>query len=494
MAETSISIKELGAAIKKKAGGQLDQFSDEDIARRFRQYNPNIKVTDFVSDFGSRQEKSYKEKTPIFKSVTGFGETLGGGLASLDPTIRAQQQEVSSRGLDLNQKVLEKLRDPNVSREQKIRLAQMAGFNEDIISRAIPQTQKSLSEIGGEAGGTLLTALTAGTAPGALGGTALGRIAYGTALGAGGGTVSGLSQNKSAGEIAKEAGQGAAIGAAFGTAAEGIGSIIHKIGQSRRVGATGSRFLGESSKDVANELKSGYDSVGRQMLEQTDDTGKFVYQGGLNKVLNTSQKEIAASTKAAREVARQNPGLVINKNSVADDVVSQLADQFTDLTGSELNKVQTEFNRYFGNKVNFSPDELLNIRQSVDKQINPRYWKSVLSGNTKGAFGDHVRYTIRNSIRKQMNQQLANTPFEKLNLRASLAYDIQDLAALQVARRSLKPSIFPTSIREAIEGTSNVFRPLKLNTARRLEGIKKTAPNLRAAIRQSLIVGSSRQE
>lgn len=177
----------------------------------------------------------------VLPGVRGFGETLG--TAAATQMLKRQEEQETQQDVALLDQVQERLRDPNVSTEQKKRLAGIAqNLGQSTIGN-VEAVQKTGREIAGEAIGTGASTVGFGRLPGITRSAFSNPIARGAQVAAQEGALfggvtelgRGLEQKQNLGDIAKRTVGGVlgggAIGGTFGATASGIGEVTRRIKQ-----------------------------------------------------------------------------------------------------------------------------------------------------------------------------------------------------------------------------------------------------------------------
>lgn len=286
----------------------------------------------------------------IIKSEKGFGETLGTALAT--PLLKQQEEVETSQDMALLNQVQQKLKDPNVSREQKQRLLETAQRMGQSTIGNVEAVQKSTKQIIGEGAGVLTDVLGAGSFGKAVPTVFSGGIKQGILRGAGEGAVFGAAQQASqaaqddmsgidiAAEGLKGGFTGGLVGGAIGGITSGVGSLVQKV-QSRRLNSVDDVF-DEIQNVLPESSTKGFAAVRRQAEKSAPRISFSEARVGLRpdikKQLQKAGPEITAEyadVTMARNVDASLPSVAEHAGNYVvkarDNVVKQLQD-----TGSEI--------------------------------------------------------------------------------------------------------------------------------------------------------------
>ena len=307
--------------------GQVVSFqnepTNEDIEEVVRKLGIKPKSASVPKDSVQPNEQGMLQKiarTLAPKSVEGFGETLGTALSTFG--LKKQEEQETSEDTDLQNQVMDKLRDPNISREQKQRLFDVAQRMGVSTIGEVEAVQKTTKEIAGEALGTLGT-----VALGAKPSTSLvKRLGFATAFGAGAGTKKGLEQDKEAVGIIKDTVKGGAIGLATGLFFEGLFLGIKKVAPLFGKN-TYNKELQPDVNELAVAFKRNADTFGSKVRNLTDASGKPVYQGTYKTMLQQAKNEVSTNGNKLETLLKQADkadDYVVNKNQVAGDIIKKL--------------------------------------------------------------------------------------------------------------------------------------------------------------------------
>lgn len=255
--------QEAAAKIRQKHP-QLSHLSDDALIEAALRQNPDLSQK--LSDYSAPQQVTPKPEEKkkgigrkIFDVLTGaeqaFGRTIGTALSTIDPETKKNRNyvmEQAKRQFDYYTKLASQTTDKDQKRKYLTAAKRMADTNGiDIFNN--PEYQKTAKQIYGEALGTTLDVVTAGTlkvagkavkggiAAGLAGKTAIGAnkmalkaAGTGALVGSGYGVAGAMQDNASMGEIAKQAGTGAITG---GVLAGGVSKISSKLANKSKYGA-----------------------------------------------------------------------------------------------------------------------------------------------------------------------------------------------------------------------------------------------------------------
>ena len=416
--------------------GQVVSFqnepTNEDIEEVVRKLGIKPKSASVPKDSVQPNEQGMLQKiarTLAPKSVEGFGETLGTALSTFG--LKKQEEQETSEDTDLQNQVMDKLRDPNISREQKQRLFDVAQRMGVSTIGEVEAVQKTTKEIAGEALGTLGT-----VALGAKPSTSLvKRLGFATAFGAGAGTKKGLEQDKEAVGIIKDTVKGGAIGLATGLFFEGLFLGIKKVAPLLGKN-TYNKELQPDVNELAVAFKRNADTFGSKVRNLTDASGKPVYQGTYKTMLQQAKNEVSTNGNKLETLLKQADkadDYVVNKNQVAGDIIKKLQDQYGTLTKNQLKTVQM-----FVNKMprQMSRVEMLKNKRLYDGLMSKTDWNKIMLGDTQASFAGQVKYILRDNLKNAIQNSTDDAVVKGLNQRMGLGMEVRDLVARQLADRA----------------------------------------------------------
>jgi len=373
-------------------------------------------------DKGSLTERITRTLLP--KSVEGFAETLGTTAAT--PLINKINRSETEQNMELQDKVMEKIKDPNVSREQKDRLIKMSselGFD---ITKEITALNKSAKTIASEGLGTL-SYLGLGAAPMAGVGK---RLAFGTAIGATSGIEKGLKEEGDVGEIAKEGFKGAAIGLGTGLAFEGIGKLVTKF---RGVGKnTFNKELQPKAKDLTASIKYNAETVGEQIRNSVDDLGNPIYYGGYSKMKAQAEKELTTNNTKLLTTLQKYKNKKITQSQTVSGIFDNLEDEFGTLDKRQLDTVKKFIKKYIPNEM--TPTEALEAKRLVDRSLSKTDWTKIMGGDTQATFASQVKANLRTGLRDNINISTGDDIVQELNNKLGIATEVRDLVSRRLAK------------------------------------------------------------
>jgi len=401
---------------------------------------------------GGEKEGFIKKIAKFFspKSVEGFGDTIGTALAT--PMINKVVEEETEQNLELQDKIMEKLKDPNVSKEQKdklIRLSKELNFD---MTEAIPTLNKTAKEIAAEGLGTLgtiavgatpasgLTSATAGSLAAKVGAqkattNIIGRLGFATAFGAGSGTKKGLEQDKEAFDIAKDAFKGGVVGLGTGLFFEGVMRGIKKVAPLFGKN-TYNKELQPNANELASNIKRNADTFGEKVRNITDENGKAIYKGTYNTLMKQGKNEVSKNgdkLTALLKAADKVDDFSINKNKIAGNIISDLKNQYGSLTSNQLKSIKL-FVRKMPNQMNRT--DMQKYKRLYDSLMSKTDWSKIIVGDTQASFAGQVKYILRDNIKKAIEQSTDDVVIKTLNTRMGIGMEVRDLAAKQLASRA----------------------------------------------------------
>jgi len=440
----------------EQAKQRLTKLRQEPTISSKQQFNTTETQTGLVPtrpEFKGVEEKE-PEKKGLLKSIRGLGETFGTALAT--PFIKKTQEELTKGELELQPQVIAKLRDPNVSREQKIRLAKVSGVSPNMIDE-IPALKKTGKQVASEALGTLGTAALAGV-PGA---SAFSRVALGGVIGAGAGIKSGLDDNSTAEETIKKGFQGGLIGLATGAIFEGAGRLLSKAVQTKPVKEfVGRRFTAalqpktaDLSKELQNQLQFGWKTTGERIAQATDKSGNPIYYGGFKKMGIQAVKQINNKSTELDNILKQFPRTRVSKKDISRGIIESLEDTFGVLTSTQRKTIDRELSKIITKRGGLTLRQALKAKRTVDRGIPDGFW---IEPNAQKAFVGHVKYNIRQNLRKVIEKKADIEQVRRINNELGLALDVKDLVGLR--RAAVQKTGIPLSIRNILERT--IFSPV----------------------------------
>jgi len=387
---------------------------------------------------GTKYKDTYVEKEPSVaektarvlstKSVEGFGETLGTALAT--PGLKKQEEQETEENIALQNQIIKRLQDPNVSREQKDKLAELSQELGISTIGQVDAVQKTAKDVGAEALGTLGT-IALGAKPGK---SLIGRLSMATAFGTGAGTKKGLEQDKQAVDILKEAAKGGAIGLATGVFFEGLMRGVKGI--SKTIGKnTYNKELQPNVNEMAARIKKNADTFGVQVRNVVDDSGKPVYVGGYNKLLSQGKREVANNGKKLETLLKQADKIddfSISRDKVAGEIVSKFKNQYGSLEKGQLKTINMFLKKM---PIRMNRTDMLQNKRMYDGFLKNTDWGKVATDNQL-AFASDVKYFLRTSLKKGIENSTDDVVVKGLNSRMGLGMEVRDLVAQQLAQRA----------------------------------------------------------
>ncbi len=255
-------------------------------------------------------------------------------------------------------------------------------------------------------------------------------------------TLSGVGKGDDPGKAAFDAIPYAALSGGISAATFGLLNWLS--GKERGLAKTFNRELQPPTKEMAEQFKRGYATVGDDIASVMDDSGKPVYVGkSYEEMGKTAQREIADNSNMVRGYLRHFDELDIAAPEGKKVVFAEGGKAFDDMTshfdttyGAQLTKAQENILIKEAERlpVNMTREQMLDVRQSIDADIKPGDFS--LKEGPK-AFVAEVRLYLRDWLRKAIEGSVPNTPegnvVRELNGRISTAYDVRDLSGLQRA-------------------------------------------------------------
>ena len=385
---------------------------------------------------------SLVQKTVGSKGLAGVGQLPGRTIASSmlaggergSEQARAQLSEVTTalirkvrtlpdsdpRKAQLQTQIQDNMRQMGVAREIGTKIGE---------SQITPR----------EAIGTTLNA--AATVSAGLGAsTAFGRVLLGTTIGAGAGAGSVLSEGGSTQEAVKSGLIGAATGFAVSGVLEGLGSALKFIAQSKRVqrrtGYTYNKELQPPIKEVAQDIKNGFETFGEKVASSVDDQGNPIYVGTYRTMLQKAKEQLrlkGGALKTSLETFdKTHPEVFVTRQQVTKGIYKAMQDVYSTLDKSQINKIAFEMRR-IPPRMNLT--QLEKIKRMFDGLIPDSFWSKV-GEDPALSFPSLVRYILRDNARKVINETSNDVAIQGLNNAMGVAMDVRQLSAAQLARRA----------------------------------------------------------
>lgn len=328
------------------------------------------------------------------------------------------------------------------SDSRKAQLLQTIKENQGVLQRGKAESENlNQAQITPQqAMGTTLNAAST-LATGARPVTAFGRILLGGTIGGLAGTGSALNENKSASEVAARGLVGGATGLAVSGALEGLGSALKFLSQSKnmqqRTGATYSKELQPPVKEVAQDIQRGWQTFGEQVADVVDDTGRPVYTGGYKTLLSKSRNEISTQGKKLTSKLKvwdsANPRTIIRREEVAGNIKKVMQDYYGQLKPSQIKAIDFEISRM---PKLMSIEQVEAAKRMFDNIIPESFWSKLEDPNL--AFPSLIKYTLRDNARRLINEKTGDAGIQALNNRLSVAMDVRQLSAAQLAKRNIQ--------------------------------------------------------
>ena len=432
-----------------QSGGDLrSKIEKAYIQKEAQNRLPQQKKQGLLSKTGDTVEKAARFLAP--KSVEGFGETLGTALAT--PMLKKQEEKETEENMALQDMVIKRLQDPNISKEQKERLARVSQELGISTIGQVGAVQKTAKDIGAEALGTLgtiaigatpasgLTAAKTGTFAAKVGAkkattNLIGRLGMATAFGTGSGTKKALEEDRNAFQTATSAVRGGAIGFTTGLFFEGIMKGIKKVAPLFGKN-TYNKELQPNANELASNIKRNADTFGEKVRNITDENGKAIYKGTYNTLMKQGKNEVSKNgdkLTALLKAADKVDDFSINKNKIAGNIISDLKNQYGSLTSNQLKSIKL-FVRKMPNQMNRT--DMQKYKRLYDSLMSKTDWSKIIVGDTQASFAGQVKYILRDNIKKAIEQSTDDVVIKTLNTRMGIGMEVRDLAAKQLASRA----------------------------------------------------------
>ena len=395
-----------------------------------------ISADEFNKKYPSVSEK--QDYSGLGSSIVNFGKSLAqvaylktGGQKEIDRISKGYLDE-GDKLFQLAQKQTEPERKKQLLLQAQNVYKQGENITTDIIGRI--RTNK---QIVADALGTLGWTLSGGTPTFKALGTGLtksvstvgSRLAMGTVFGAGAGAQRASSEEKSAGEIAKSTVIGAGVGLAVSGAFEGATMAIKRL---FNPGKLYNRELQPNTKDMVNDFKRHVETLGEEVANATDDTGKVIYKGGYKTMAtqgeNQIKKNVALIRKPLQYLDKTKP-ITIKAQGFKKPLLEKLTDEFGYLDDRQLATVEAEIKRL---PIKMSRISLLENRQIVDSKIPRNFW---IDPSPQRAFVGNIRYYLRGLMKIAIEDSAPGEIVRQLNKKIGLASEVRDLSYLQQVLR-----------------------------------------------------------
>lgn len=411
-----------------------------------------------VSEMEKQSKNSpVQKKTNPLSGVFAFGKTLGDAIAS-PIGVKSQvsnQNKILDSQTALQKAIIEnKKAGKDTSRLEAIYRdnAKALGQGDFNASNVIPSMNKSNKQIIGEGVSTLGTALL-GTGGGA---SALARVGQGAALGGISSLGSSLEQNKSAKDVAVDTAKGVSLGALISGAFE-----LGALGINKAVNLKNSKLLNEASaniynkelqtpvKEVQNAIKYNYKTLGEEVRNVVDDTGKPVYVGTYKTLRQKAENELSKYGQKLEERINQYGGTATTSiDDIFKPIIDQMENSYSGLSDTQLkqidfikkkvlNQIQEFKTLSDGGEHYLTVPEMQKAKRVVDNLMKDTDWTRIAQGDAQLAFSAEVKHDVREALRKMINEKSQDATIQQLNNRLSTAMTVRDLVARQEAQRAI---------------------------------------------------------
>lgn len=370
MAET-FTIQEIGNRIKQRNPEQLKAFSDEEIGQRAVDRNPELQTLVTPTE--------QPAAAPDESELLGFAKGIGKGALS---TLRGAA-ELGERGITgLLRTLLPKAAERRLGIEEGVVTPQVDILQQQAEQRlgvtpgalTTPTTQAQKVGFGAE---QISEFFAPGAAPFRAGRAAKAAVSGTKAvksaarLGAIAGTEAGLAAGQTAlqkGEVDKEVGQAALLGAVFPVAAGAVGTVLRPVGKT--AGTFGAELFGKFTGVKTEALQQAFKNpnvirfareAGKDMTVIQDEVldfaqkglGKlrenraFQYQERLGKVKTSNQKlgNIVDDTRARMTQLEGDLGPIVEGRNIVDKALEDVK-TWTDNTPVGLDNLKRRLNSF----------------------------------------------------------------------------------------------------------------------------------------------------
>lgn len=346
--------------------------SQDEIVRELQNRGYSIDGITKEKQSGLRQAGEFVAKTtaPLAKTAA---LTFGG----VNYAQKLQKPLEEQQGV-LFKKLMEQLKDPNISEERKqILVERFNAIDPDIVNQ-VPELRETLNkttnQILGEAALTALNIAAPSLGKAAKGLTLGGRLGTGTATGA---LYGGLGAIESGAETSKEVLQGAGTGAALGFGFTAAGEVLGALRKSlQKIPAT------QTSKAVgltAKEIKQSREAQ-RALLRkgvQAESLPQEIYnegwiKGTTEQVMNKAQQRIDQADKLISSTLKKFEDRTISKSQLlgSERVQNILNNELTD--ASTITAIEKIFNKL--------PEQMTVVEaQAAKRALYDKLGKAIMS-------------------------------------------------------------------------------------------------------------------
>lgn len=373
-------------------------------------------------------------------SVGKLGQTVGEAVATKTKDYKEaaeSQQNLDDLNVRLGQTIIKnKALGRNTSHlEQQYKINTGRVFKPEEIASSL---NKSVKEIAGEALGTFGTVLM-GANPG---GSVAARIGQGAALGGVSGAGGAMQEDKSTEDVLVSGIKGASIGAVISGAFEAIGAGLRGLSKTKgiqnKTANTYNKELEPPIKDLKKQIENtpigqAFKTTGAKIRDAVDDNGQPLYVGTYSTILDKAKITVKQKGEQLSSLLKSYDNkVVINKNEVAGDIISEMQDRMGRLSSTELKVIKSEVNRITENSI--TPTKALEYKRLYDSKIPDSFWSDT-ADRTK-AVAVQSRYILRDNLRKLISGKTGDDAVKALNESMGLAMDVRRLSASQIALRA----------------------------------------------------------
>ena len=160
------------------------------------------------------------------------------------------------------------------------------------------------------------------------------------------------------------------------------------------------------------------------------------------------------------QISKYN-NITFSKNEVVGNIILDLKDEYGALTSNQLKTITSYIKKM---PEIMTPEEALKAKRMYDGLIANTSWsKIVANADPQLSFATQVKYILRDNLRKAINEKTGNAAIQQINNRMSIAMEMRDLTATQMARRAKEKTISGSNPFGKIIG--KIFDDIILNPA-----------------------------
>jgi len=383
-----------------------------------------VRVRDFIREAGAT----------FTDFERAFGKTVGGSIATLDPTVSKAKtipNEISKDNARLARAIVAKKElGEDTSNLERIYNENVKANERFDFGSIIPEIRKTKKTIAGEALGVGSTLFAVGQAEALKGAGRVARIGAGADIGALGGLSYSMKENQPLGENLAAGVKGGMIGAMFAGLFEAYGAQKAKLAKSEFTGSIYDKELQTPRKDLQKAYQKGFQKFGDRVRDVVDDQGNPVYKGSYEDMLTAANTDIRRKGTQLTRIANSfddEVGSKVTRNQVANDIIEEMQDQFGRLKSNDLKNIQFEVSKM---PKEMGASGLIDTKRMYDKRIPENAFQNI---DGKMALVTQVRLSLRERARLAFNNLIQTDIAQKLNNDMSVAMDVKKLTALQLA-------------------------------------------------------------